>query len=108
MNQKACSPQPIQFINCCQVMDCIDIKSTDNSITVEKNECGVDLRQTGNNLDKILKINSGVCIEFVKEFVNGVLVYTPVIDWNCVAAHICDICQPAPCPAPLGLQVILT
>ena len=108
MNKTPCNPQPIQFINCCQVMDCIDIKSNDNSVTIVKDECGVDLSVTGNNLDKILKINNGQCIDMVKEFIDGVLHYTPVIDWECVAAQVCDICTPAPCPAPLGLQVILT
>lgn len=95
-------------LDCCKVMDCINIESSDNSITVVKDECGVDITQTGNNLNQILKINNGECIQMVKEFLNGVLTYTPVINWACVADKICPICQPAPCPAPIGLSVILT
>lgn len=108
MNNSPCAKQPMQFINCCQVMDCIDVKSTDNSITVEKSECGLDLKFTGNNLDQILEIKHGECIQMVKEFVNGKLVITPVIDMDCLAASVCDICStPAEpvCPAPIQLSV---
>lgn len=99
-------------LDCCKVMECIDIQSSDNSITVEKSECGVDLTFSPNNIDNLLQINDGECIKFVKEFISGKLVITPQIDWDCVigkiSQDICNICQPAPCPAPLGLQVIIT
>lgn len=105
MNTYPCNQDPVKFVNCCQVMDCIDIKSTDNSITVEKSECGVDLTITGNNLDQILQINNGTCISFVKEFIDGKLHITPQIDWDCVADNVCEICQFPTCPAPLFLSI---
>lgn len=107
MNTYPCKG-PVQFINCCSVMDCIDIKSTDNSVTVEKSECGVDLSVTGNNLDNILKLNEGDCISFVKEFIDGVLHLTPQIDFDCLAPEICNLCAPVIpvfCPQPLTLTV---
>src|ERR1044072_98310 len=103
-----CDKTPKPFVDCCTVMDCVDIKSSDNSVTVETNECGVDITLTGNNLDKALLINDGECVSYTKEFIDGKLVLTPVIDWDCVALQVCNICQPADCPAPLDLQVIET
>ena len=102
-----CNQTPVRFVNCCDVMNCINIGSEDNSVTVEVNECGVDLSVSGNNLDNILQINDGECIEMVKEFVEGKLVITPVINWNCVAGHDCEICNPPTCPAPIELTVDL-
>lgn len=104
-NTFPCNQIPIRFVNCCQVMDCIDIKSSDNSISVEKSECGIDLTITGNNLDNILQVNDGECITWVKEFIGGKLHLTPVIDWACVAAQVCEICNPPTCPAPIALVV---
>jgi hypothetical protein len=103
MNNFPCNQTPVKFVNCCQVMDCIDIKSSDNSVGVEKSECGIDLTVTANNLDNILQINDGECISFVKEFIDGKLHITPQIDWACVAAQVCDICNPPTCPAPIEL-----
>lgn len=104
-----CNKVPVKFVNCCQVMDCINIQSSDNSITVEVSDCGVDLTQTGNNLDNILKLNEGDCVSFVKEFIDGVLNLTPVIDFDCLADEICGLCpgsEPAAfCPAPLTLTI---
>lgn len=102
-----CNKNPVRFVSCCDVMDCIDIESSDNSITVEKDECGVDLTITGNNLDQILQVNDGECIEMVKEFIDGKLVITPVIDWDCVAGNVCEICNPPTCDAPIELTVSL-
>lgn len=97
-----------QIRNCCDVMECVDIHSNDNSITVVKEEgCGIDLSVTGNNLDNIFQLNNGECITFVKEFIQGKLIITPQIDWTCVANHICPLCAPpAPnCPAPINMTV---
>lgn len=114
-NNFPCNKVPIKFVNCCQVMDCIDIKSSDNSITVEKTGCGVDITQTGNNLDNIFKLNDGDCISFTKEFIDGVLHYTPSIDFDClvdtIGEDICAVCPPPEpvvyCPTPLTLSVTL-
>ena len=106
MNTFPCNQSPVKFVNCCQVMDCIDIKSSDNSVTVEKSQCGVDIRFTGNNLDNILKINDGTCITFVKEFIDGVLHITPILNMACVAAAVCNICNNVTCPTPLQLTII--
>ena len=97
-----------QIKNCCDVMDCVDIHSNDNSVTVTKEEdCGIDLSVTGNNLDNIFQLNNGECITFIKEFVDGKLIITPQIDWNCVAGHVCELCSPtAPdCPAPINMII---
>lgn len=102
-----CNQVPVKFVNCCQVMDCIDIQSSDNSITVVKSECGVDLTLSANNLDNILKINDGDCITFVKEFIDGVLHITPQLDYNCIAESVCEICTPPTCPAPIELTVTI-
>lgn len=107
MNTYPCNQNPVKFVNCCQVMDCIDIKSSDNSVTVEKSECGVDIRITSNNIDNILKINNGTCITFNKEFIAGVLHITPVLNMACLAATICDICNNVTCPAPLTLSIVV-
>lgn len=117
-NNIPCNNQPIKYVNCCDVMSCMNIKSTDNSVTVETNNCGVDVKFSGNNLDNVLKINNGTCIQMVKEFVDGKLVITPVVDWACVADKICGLCPPpeippppppppAVCPAPLQLAVVV-
>lgn len=107
MNNYPCNQTPVKFVNCCQVMDCIDIKSTDNSVTVEKSECGVDLTITGNNIDNILKINDGTCITFIKEFIDGVLHITPILNMDCIANLVCEICNDVTCPAPLTLSIVV-
>lgn len=76
---------PKLYVNCCTVMDCINIGSVDNSITVVKNDCGVDLSMTGNNLDTIFKLDDNDCITWTKEFVGGVLTYTPTFDTDCAS-----------------------
>lgn len=110
-NNVPCNQSPVQFVNCCDVMDCIDIKSSDNSITVEKNGCGVDLTISPNNLDNLLQFNNGNCIQLVKEFIDGKLNITPVIDWECVISQIipgvCDACNSSICPAPIELTVVV-
>lgn len=104
-----CNNGPIKFVTCCQIMDCIHIFSSDQSITVETLECGVNLTQTGVNLDKILKIKDGECISFEKEYISGVLTYTPVLDFDCIFNKIkddlCEYCTPVTCPGPLNLIV---
>lgn len=103
-----CNQNPVKFINCCQVMDCIDIKSSDNSVTVTKSECGVDLTISGNNLNNILDIKNGDCITWTKEFIGGKLTITPSINEACLAAAICGLCPPGiVCPAPLVLSVTI-
>jgi hypothetical protein len=62
-----CNKTPVRFLSCCDVMDCIDIHSDDNSVTVTKNECGVDLSVTGNNLGNILQFNDSECVDFTVE-----------------------------------------
>lgn len=102
-----CNPHPVKFVNCCQVMDCINIDSSDNSVTVEKSDCGVDLRISSNNLANILTINDGDCIQMVQEFIDGKLVITPIIDFACVAEAVCGLCAPPTCSAPISLVVSL-
>ena len=87
-NNFPCNTTPVKFISCCDVMDCIDIKSSDNSVTVEKSGCGVDITQTGNNLDQILELTDSGCITWVKEFIDGVLTYTPQLNIGCIEEEI--------------------
>lgn len=91
-NNFPCNQVPVKFVNCCQVMDCINIESSDNSVGVEKSGCGIDLKITANNLDNILQINNGECITFTKEFINGKLHITPNINMACIANIICNLC----------------
>lgn len=104
-----CNQQPMKWVSCCQIIDCLDIKSSDNTVTVTKSDCGIDLTISGNNLNNILKLNNGGCISWVKEFVDGVLNFTPQIDETCLAAAICGLCPPptppVTCPAPLFLSI---
>lgn len=86
-------------------MDCINIKSSNNSISIAINECGIDLTLKGNNLDEILQINDGDCVQMVKEFIDGKLVITPVVDFECVAENVCELCNPITCPTPIELVV---
>lgn len=102
-----CNKTPVRFLSCCDVMDCIDIHSDDNSVTVTKNECGVDLSVTGNNLSNILQFNDSECVDFVVEFIDGVMNVTATLDWDCVAENVCEICNPPTCPAPIELSVEL-
>jgi len=102
-----CNKTPVRFLSCCDVMDCIDIHSDDNSVTVTKNECGVDLSVTGNNLSNILQFNDSECVDFVVEFIDGVMNVTATLDWDCVAENVCEICNPPTCPAPIELAVEL-
>lgn len=102
-----CNQAPVRFVNCCDIMNCMTIASSDNSVTVVVDECGVDITQTGNNIDQILQINDGQCITFTKEFIEGKLVITPSIDWDCVAENVCEICNPVTCPTPIELSVVI-
>jgi hypothetical protein len=108
MSTTPCNQVPVKYVDCCSVMDCINITSPDNSITVEKDGCGVSLTQTGNNLDQILLLQEGDCVTFVKEFVEGKLVITPQLDWDCIATNVCELCSPVipvSCSAPISLSV---
>lgn len=98
--------KPAKFVNCCDVMNCVNIKSSDNTVNVTNGECGVDLTINPNTLNNILQVNNGTCITWTKNFVDGKLVLTPVLDWNCIASHICSICNPATCPAPISLRIV--
>ncbi len=99
-----CDPCNSEF--CCQVRECMNIHSSDNSITVTKEDCGVDLTLTGNNIGNVIKINDGECITWVREYINGALVFTPQINWACVAANVCGLC-PESCPAVTDLIVTI-
>lgn len=103
-----CNQVPVQFVNCCDVMNCMSIASENNTVEVTVEECGVNLEITPNTLDNLLTIESGECIQMVKEFIDGKLVITPIIDWDCVASHVCDICAPVSCLVPSDLEVIVT
>lgn len=100
-----CNQTPVKFVSCCDVMDCIDIKSVGNTVEVTKDGCGVNLEISPNTIDNLLQINNGECITWIKEFISGKLNLTPVIDWTCVASHVCDICNPPTCPQPIELTV---
>lgn len=86
-------------------MDCIMIGSADNSVTVTQSECGVDLSVTANNLAEIIEFQDNDCITFVEEFIDGKLVITPQLDWECVAGNISEYLEPPSCPAPISLSV---
>ena len=101
-----CNKTPVRFLSCCDVMDCINIGSDDNSVTVTKDECGVDLSVTGNNLGNILQFNDSECVDMITEFIDGKMVVTAVLDWVCVAENVCEICNPPTCPAPIELAVV--
>lgn len=104
-NNFPCNKAVVKFVNCCQVMDCINIDSSDNSVTVEKSDCGVDLTITGNNLDQILNLVDTDCLTFTKEFIDGVLTITPTLDYECIADQVCEICNSVTCPAPIQLTI---
>lgn len=48
---------------------------------------------------------NGQCISFQQSVVAGKLVYTPVIDWQCVAALICPLCTTPTCIQPGTLNI---
>jgi hypothetical protein len=102
----SCGNKPTKFVNCCDVMNCINLQSSDNTIDIERSDCGVDLTINPNTLDNLLTINNGTCITMVKQFIDGKLVITPVIDWTCVASNICSICNPPTCPTPIFLRIV--
>jgi hypothetical protein len=101
----ACENKPDSVNTCCDVLDCVNLQSPDNSIEIERTECGLNISLNPNNIDAILKINHGTCIQMIKEFINGQLVVTPVIDWECVADKICGLCAPPACYNPETLEV---
>lgn len=77
----------------------LKIKSQNNTIAIVKNGCNVDLSIDPLSINKAFKINSGTCISIVKELIDGVVHYTPVLDMSCIAAIVCRICTP---PAPIN------
>lgn len=89
----------------CEILDLVNIDSSDNSISVEKKDCGYDLKYLPNNLNNILKINSADCISFTTEFINGVLNITPEIDYDCLAEKLCGKCGGNSCSPPMMLTV---
>lgn len=78
----------------CEILDAINIDSSDNSVSVEKKDCGYDIKFLPNNLNNILSVKDGDCISFTTEYINGVLTLTPKIDFDCVAEKICGKCEP--------------
>ncbi len=44
------------------------------------------------------------CITFTKTHVNGLITITPSIDWDCVASHVCPVCNDS-CLAPSNLNI---
>lgn len=70
--------------------DCLNLTSTDNTVTIARSACGTNLSITGNNLDNVFKIKDSACISFNKEFINGVLTFTPVLTPECLNPNITD------------------
>lgn len=52
-----------------------------------------------------VNILSGECIVWTKTVISGVPTFSCVIDWNCVASHICAINCVSICANPLALTV---
>lgn len=48
------------------------------------------------------------CLTFTKIFANGVITITPTLDFNCIAARVCDLCDTTPCPPVINLIVAVT
>lgn len=95
-------------ISCCEICKCLNVYSSNDTVIVEKDGCKIDLKIDALSIDKLFKINNSQCISFTKEFINNVLVYTPVLDIQCIAAIVCGICQPTPpsiCPTPTNLLI---
>lgn len=91
---------------CCDVMDCVTINSSDNSVTIQKKDCGYDITLSGNNVDSKIQIKDNVGITWTKEFKNGVLIFTPTLDFDAIADKVCVICsQRAACSPPTGVTV---
>lgn len=93
----------------CEIMDAVSIQSSDNSVSVERNDCGYDIKYLPNNLETVLKLKDGECVSFEKEFVDGVLTFTPQINYDCLAEKICGLCDAPPatafCSPPIQLTV---
>lgn len=107
-----CNNIPKQFVDCCTVMDCINIQSSDNSVTIVKDGCGVDIKLTANNFADKIKFNESDCISFIPEIISGVLNITPQLDADClvdaIGSDICATCagqNPPACPAPIQLTI---
>lgn len=92
-------------VNCCELLECLEIGSSDNSISVQKTDCGYDLKFLANNINNFFEIQEGDCISFQKEFYKGKLILKPVIDYDCLAEKICGLCTPAVCMPPDNLTV---
>ena len=52
-----------------------------------------------------VNIISGDCIVWTKTVINGVPTFTYVIDWNCVASHVCAEDCEILCPNPINLTI---
>lgn len=51
-----------------------------------------------------VNITNSTCLTWAKTFVNGIITYTPTIDWQCVADQVCPLCATA-CGIPSNLNV---
>lgn len=72
-------------LDCCKVMDCVNIHSSDNSLDIQKTEgCGLDIKFISNNIAKLLSLESSTCIDVHQEFIDGKLVYTLTIKEECL------------------------
>ena len=91
---------------CCEVMDCVTIYSSDNSVTLQKKDCGYNITFSGNNVDSRIKINESEGIKWTKEFIDGVLVLTPTLDFEAIADRVCVICsEKAGCATTTGVTL---
>lgn len=86
-------------ISCCEICKCLNVYSSNNTVVVEKDGCKIDLKIDTLSLSNSFKINDGKCISFTKDYVNNVLIYTPVLNMECIAAIVCGMCAP---PTPIA------
>lgn len=95
-------------LTCCDICNCLNLQSSNETVIISKEDCKFDLTIDATGIDKLLTLNNGNCISFIKEYVNNKLVITPVLDWNCIASHVCSLCQSTPvnCNPPTLLSVI--
>ena len=93
--------------NCCDVCNCLNMVSSDNSVLIDQKDCVIDLKFTPSNINSLIRIEDTECITFTKEFVEGILTYTPVIDYQCLADKICGLCNPSNCMVPNNLIITI-
>ena len=77
-------------ITCCDICACLNLTSTTNTIEITTDSCCFDFNINPNTILNLIQMNSSTCVTILTESIDGVLTFTPSLNFECILAHLID------------------